>query len=268
MSVYPGRGLHGEVVEKIGLRILTGVYPPGMVLFVEDLERELGVSKTVVREALKVLGAKGLVDSRPKRGTLVRPRTAWSLLDPDLLLWRQVSRNDPGFLRDLSEVRFIVEPEGARLAALRCTLEDLSELEQALANMDLATDAGDGAAFTEADLAFHRVLLLSAHNELLAQMEIVIEVGLRLRDQTVHSSRNWPDPMPVHRAILDAVRAGQAELAAAATRAMLGQSVEDISATGGHANERYASTRSKEPAASRDKQLTDDSDVLITSRSS
>ena len=125
---------------------MTGEYSPGTVLFVEDLERELRVSKTVVRESLKVLGAKGLVDSRPKRGTVVRPRTAWSLLDPDLLLWRQVSKNDPGFLRDLSEVRFIVEPEGARLAATRRTDRDLADLEQALEDMSVATDAGNGAA--------------------------------------------------------------------------------------------------------------------------
>ncbi|MGH9058899.1 MAG: FadR/GntR family transcriptional regulator [Acidimicrobiales bacterium] len=225
MTGYPGRGLHGEMVEKIGVRIISGQYEPGCLLYAEELERELGVSKTVVREALKVLAAKGLVDSRPKRGTIVRPRSAWSLLDSDLLEWRGRGDVDPAFLQDLAEVRFIVEPEGARLAAARHSGEDLAALAAAVSLMRAA--GNDGAAIVEADLAFHRALLEAAHNELLTRMEAVIEAGLRVRDQLVHSNESWPDSIPEHQAIVDAVTAGDAEAAAGAVRRLLTRSSED-----------------------------------------
>jgi GntR family galactonate operon transcriptional repressor len=226
VTAYPGRGLHGEMVEVVGVRIVSGQYETGTLLFAEDLERELKVSKTVVREALKVLAAKGLVDSRPKRGTIVRPRDEWSLLDSDLLEWRSRGEVDPSFLQDLSEVRFIVEPQGARLAAVRRNFADLAALDSAVARMRAAD--GDGAATVEADLAFHRALLGAAHNELLAHLEAVIEVGLRVRDRLVHSNEGWPNSIPDHQAIVDALRAGDAEGSAAAVLRLLTKSSEHL----------------------------------------
>lgn len=223
---YPGRGLHGEIVQRIGVRIVTGDYPPGHLLFADDLEREFQVSKTVVREALRVLAAKGLVNSRQKRGTIVQPRSEWSLLDRDLLSWRGRGELDMRFLQDLTEVRFIVEPEGARLAAERRTESDLDELQAAV---DVMTSAGAmGPAVIEADLAFHRAMLEAAHNELLSQMEVVIEAGLRVRDQFVHGDGYVPDSAPEHLAILEAVRAGDGVAAAEATRALLQRSLVDV----------------------------------------
>jgi DNA-binding FadR family transcriptional regulator len=223
---YPGRGLHGEIVQTIGQRIVSGVYPPGHLLYAEDLERELGVSKTVVREAVKVLAAKGLVNSRPKRGTIVQPRSEWSLLDADLLTWRGRGQFDMGFLQDLTEVRLIVEPEGARLAAERRSEADLDEMQAAIGVMSVAGVVGP--AVIEADLAFHRALLGAAHNELLSQMESVIEAGLRVRDQFVHGNGQVPDSVPDHQAILDAVRAGNGLAAADATRSLLQRSAVDV----------------------------------------
>jgi DNA-binding FadR family transcriptional regulator len=223
--VYSGRGLHRQVVEAIGTRIVGGFYAPGAPLYPQQLERELGVSKTALREALKVLAAKGLVDSRQKRGTFVRPRAAWSLLDADLLRW-QGSQPDGPFLDNLAEVRSIVEPAGARLAAVRRTEEDLAALHEAVESMAAAgTDAG---AMIEADLRFHRALLDAAHNELLSRMEVVIEAGLRIRDEIVHYARHWSDSVPAHRALLEAVRAGDAAAAVAATEALLDQARADL----------------------------------------
>lgn len=229
MTGYPGRGLHGETVEKIGIRIISGHYKPGDLLYAETLEKELGVSKTVVREAMRVLAAKGLVDSRPKRGTMVRPRSEWGLLDPDLLAWRGRGAPDTTLLHDLAEVRFIVEPEGAGLAAARRTEEDLGALEAAMAAM--AAAGSDAEAMVEADLAFHRALLMSAHNELLTRMEVVIEAGLRIRDRIVHSDAPWRDPLPEHQAVLDAVRAGDSDAAVLATRRLLTHASEDAEAS-------------------------------------
>lgn len=218
------RGLHGETVETIGSRIVNGYYAPGSQLPPHQLERELGISNTVLREAMRVLAAKGLIESRQKLGTVVQPRSSWSLLDADMLRW-QGNREDATFLDDLAEVRFIVEPAAARLAATRRTDEDVAELRQALQAM---IDAGtDGAAVIEADLAFHRALLYAARNELLSRMEFIIEAGLRARDMIVHNRSDWPDSVPVHRAIFAAVQARDAGAAEQAVLELLDQALTD-----------------------------------------
>lgn len=226
MGTYPGRGLHGQVVESIGARIIRGDFPPGVALVPEVLEREYDVSKTVIREALRVLAAKGLVDSRQKRGTYVRPRSAWSLLDADMLRWQGRENPDNTFLENLAEVRAIVEPAGARLAAQRRTDTDLAAMEDALAAM--AGAGRDADAVIAADLRFHRALLDSAHNELLSRMEVVIETGLRVRDEIVHQGGHWADSVPAHRALLEAVRAADGDAAVAAMRDLLAQASTDL----------------------------------------
>lgn len=222
----PPRGLHGQAVEIIGERIIRGVHAPGDSLYPDQIERELGVSKTVVREALRVLASKGLIDSRQKRGTFVRPRADWNLLDSDLLRWQGLGIPGGAFLENLGEVRSIVEPAGARLAAVRRDEADLAALEDAL---DLMAAAGDDAqAAVEADLAFHRALLAAAHNELLTRMEVVIEAGLRVRDHLVHGADHSSDAVPAHRAVLDAVRAREPEAAARAVEELLAQAAADL----------------------------------------
>lgn len=227
MAVYPQRGLHGHVVRAVGRRIIDGTLRPGAHLNVEELEREFGVSRTVVREALKVLAAKGLVDARPRLGTFVRARADWSLLDPDLLQWRYEGAVDGEFLDNLAEVRAIVEPAGARLAALRRNEDDLAALQAALEQM--ASSAQDRDAVVAADIAFHRVLLGSAHNELLERMDVVIATGLQTRDMLT-DERNDPDKRPVeptclpaHEAVFEAVRAGEPDRAEHAMHALLEQ---------------------------------------------
>lgn len=228
MSSYPQRGMHGATVNEIGRRILAGELAPGAVLTIDTLEREYSASRTVIREALRVLAAKGLVDARPKRGTFVRPRDDWSLLDPDVLRWQYEKETDTGFLDNLAEVRAIVEPAGARLAARRRTDDDLAELTDSLA----ASGHPDATAadVVAADLRFHRALLLAAHNELLTRMEIVIETGLRTRDTLVHGQGTWADAEPAHRAVLDAVVARDEDAAEIAMRTLLDQAQRDVAA--------------------------------------
>ncbi|MFK0194858.1 FadR/GntR family transcriptional regulator [Kitasatospora sp. NPDC090308] len=222
----PARGLHGQAVEIIGERILRGVHAPGDSISPDRIEQELGVSKTVVREALRVLASKGLIASRQKRGTFIRPRSDWNLLDGDLLRWQGLGSPDATFLGNLGEVRAIVEPAGARLAAERRDQADLAALEDALRRMAAAGD--DAHAAVEADLAFHRALLAAAHNELLTRMEVVIEAGLRVRDHLVHGSEHGSDAVPAHRAVLDAVRAREPEAAERAVHALLARAAADL----------------------------------------
>lgn len=224
MSSGQRRGLHAHVVEVLGQRIVSGELPEDATVSVSDLEKELGISLTAVREALKVLGAKGLIDARPKRGTFVQPRVVWHLLDADIIRWRFTAPVDAGFLDQLHEVREIVEPAAARLAAARATSADLRQMQQAL---DAMAAASDPAGAVEADLAFHRAMLGAAHNELLAQMEVVIETGLAQRDRIVHGAAETSDALPSHRALLEAIRATDPAAAEIAARDLLRQARTD-----------------------------------------
>jgi GntR family galactonate operon transcriptional repressor len=234
MTPYARRGVHGQTVETLARRVLSGEIPEGATLDMAALQSELDVSLTALRESLKVLAAKGMVDARQKRGTFVRPRSDWNLLDADVLRW-QFSGNkgtgaDPALLRNLGEVRGIIEPAAVRLAAARRTDADLQALESALTAMGKEGGASDAV---EADLAFHRALLAATHNELLERMEMVIESGLAQRDQLVHSAPHSEDPVPSHRAVLDAVRDRDPDAAESAMRALLDQATRDLDKLGG-----------------------------------
>lgn len=226
MSLF--KGIHGAVVAHLGEAIVRGDVAPGAALDPVKLENDLGVSRTVVREALRVLAAKGMVDARPKRGTIVRPRAEWALLDGDVLRWQAQNRADDAFLGDLAEVRDIVEPAGARLAAARRTDADLAALGEALERM--AAPGADVDAVVQADLAFHGALLAAAHNALLRQLEEVIATGLRARDLLVHGGGRRADSVPAHRAVLDAVSRGDADAAERAVRDLLTQADRDVRA--------------------------------------
>ncbi|MFE7331811.1 FadR/GntR family transcriptional regulator [Streptomyces sp. NPDC057565] len=222
----PTRGLHQQIVDILGERIVRGFHAPGSSLYPDRIEQELQVSKTVLREALRVLASKGLIDSRQKRGTFVRPRSDWNLLDGDLLRWQGQGIPAAGFLDNLAEVRGIVEPAGARLAALRRNDDDLAALAEALERM--ATAGKDTDAMVEADLAFHRSLLAATHNELLTRMEVVLEAGLRVRNHLVHGADHWTDSIPAHDAVLTAVRSQDPDLAERAVHALLDQAGADL----------------------------------------
>ncbi|RKN40399.1 FadR/GntR family transcriptional regulator [Streptomyces hoynatensis] len=226
MAPYSNRGVHGQVVHHLGERIVRGAYAEGDTLDVRALGRELDVSLTVLRESLKVLAGKGLIDARQKRGTFVRPRAAWNLLDPDVIRWRAEGGESEQLMRDLAEVRAIIEPAAAHRAALRRTESDLAALDAALAAMEEA--GGDWAAAAEADAAFHRALLAATGNELLDRLELLLEPGLRERDRLVHSHPAADDPAPSHRAVLDAVHAQDAPRAQAAMVELLAKAATDV----------------------------------------
>jgi GntR family galactonate operon transcriptional repressor len=227
VSGYPGRGLHGQTVALLGARIVSGGLAPGTVLDLAALGRELDLSMTALREALKVLAAKGLVGARQRRGTFVRDRSEWNLLDGDVLRWRGEAGDTRILLRDLAEVRATVEPAAAGLAALRRDGADLAELEAALIEM---ADAGDPSAEVAADLRWHRALLAATHNELFAGMDVFLEPALRVRDLLVHAA-DADDPLPTHSAVVDAIRRADPDAASAAVRALLDKSAHDADAT-------------------------------------
>jgi GntR family transcriptional regulator, galactonate operon transcriptional repressor len=226
VSDYRPRGLHGQTVEALASRILAGGFPEGTVLDLTALRAEFDVSLTALREALKVLSAKGMIGARQKHGTFVRPRSAWNMLDADVMRWRIAAAGDPGLFDQLAEVRAVVEPAAARMAAQRATGTDLAELTDAVRRM---ADAGqDVDVAVAADLAFHRRLLVATHNDFLAQIARIIAIGLAARDRVVHEADPANDPVPSHRAVRDAVVARDPDAAEHAMRALVEKSVVDL----------------------------------------
>ncbi|MBK1783144.1 FadR/GntR family transcriptional regulator [Prauserella cavernicola] len=240
MSGYSGRGVHGQVVATLGARIVSGELGRGDVIDLSALGRDLDVSMTALREAMKVLAAKGLVEARQKRGTYVRDREHWNLLDSDVIHWRSQAGDTAAVLRDLAEVRAVVEPAVASMAALRRDDEDLAELDAALAEM---TDAVGAHAEVAADLRWHRAMLRATHNEMLARMDVFIEPALRLRDALVHEAAA-DDPVPSHAVVVEAVRRRDPEAAAAAVTSLLDKATQDADGVlgTGHPQEKEAVT--------------------------
>src|SRR6218665_2574795 len=169
-----GRRLRGAIAHKLGSAIVSGQYAPGDRLEAEiTFSEALDVSRGAYREAVQVLAAKGLVESRTKAGTRVLPRSRWNLLDPDVLAWAFTGEPDVDFIRDLFELRAIVEPAAAKLAAERRDREDIRAMKTALAAMrqhSLATEAGRAA-----DRDFHRAILQATRNH--AVMALSASIG-------------------------------------------------------------------------------------------
>ncbi|WP_051328519.1 FadR/GntR family transcriptional regulator [Geminicoccus roseus] len=174
---YGARGVHGRVVESIGRRIVGGEIAAGEMLPKEaELMTELHTSRTSIREAVKVLSAKGLLETRQKRGTLVRPREAWNLLDPDVLVWSIAGGPDPRLTHELTEMRRLIEPGAVALAAERHNEAQLAALAAALADMRRALN--DPLAYYVADLAFHRALFTATGNPFIDRLGSVVDAVL------------------------------------------------------------------------------------------
>lgn len=212
------RTIHQQVVEGLGRRICGGEFPPGSLLPPEPvLCEQMQVSRVVVREAVKVLGAKGIIDVRPKRGTRVRPMESWNTLDRQVMEWFMGGENKAKNFRDLMEFRRIVEPNATRLAVDRITEKQLATMSEAYAAMEAAVDSEDADAYVEADLLFHGTLLAAANNVYLMSLRDAIT---RILHHSFTMSRRVDDAerlsLPLHYDLLaglkrrDPVGAGNA----------------------------------------------------------
>jgi DNA-binding FadR family transcriptional regulator len=220
-QVYPRAGLHGRIVHAIGRRIVTGEIRPGEQL---PTPARVHASRGVVREAVKVLAAKGLVVARPKTGTRVRPPEQWNLLDPDVLAWRQEGLPRGAFLGKLTEVRLFIEPGAAELAARRAGPEQLATLQAALRDMREALDLSppDHEAYNEADVRFHRAIVHACDNDVLEQMGAIVNTTLLVAfNAAIRVPGLARSSLPRHQAILDAIRRRQPNRARAAMRRLV-----------------------------------------------
>jgi len=225
---YSRRSLHGQVAHDIGARILNGDLMPGQVLPNEaTLSAELKVSRTALREAIKVLAAKGLVESRPKTGTKVRPRESWNLLDPDILSWLFSSGPNREAATTLFEVREIFEPEAAAMAADRATREQVDLIGGAFADMEAAgTDVEAGIA---PDLRFHQNILAATGNELLRSLGEMIETALAASFKVSSSSPDVQlNALDHHKRVFDAIAQGKPDAARQAMKVLLREARETV----------------------------------------
>lgn len=230
------KNVHGNTVDYLGQAIVAGRFGAGGSLPPEPLLcEELGVSRTVVRESVKSLVAKGLIQTGPKVGTRVLPSDHWNWFDPDVIAWQAQAGLTPEFLRDLQDLRLIVEPAAIRLAAQRATVADIADLEAAFAGMRQAVL--EGGDYVTHDLRFHLGLLRASRNRMLVQMSKALgallrtsfEISTRRKDGSVQS-------LPLHRAVLDAVIAHAPDAAEAAIRRLIdgaGQDIEQVLASRG-----------------------------------
>lgn len=201
------KNAHGHTVDLLGEAIISGRYRAGAIIPPEPvLGEELGISRTVVREAIKALAAKGLLVTGPKVGSRVLPQDAWNWFDPDVIAWQARIGLTPEFLRDLQDLRRVVEPAAVRLAAERATDADIADLEAAYAGMKQAIE--HGGDYVTSDLRFHHGLLRAARNRMLTQMSKALNALLRTSFEISTARKNGPAmSLPMHRAVLDAVKA-------------------------------------------------------------
>ena len=192
-------------MTDLGIAIVSGELPEGVPLPIEsELGKRLGVSRTVVREATKVLASKGLLRSRPKVGTVPLPRVSWDVLDPEVLGWMLDHGPIADVIRDVSEVRLIIEPAAARLAAMRRSEEEAERLR--VLTDDLVGSADDDERYVVTDLDFHAAILSATKNATLVRLTGAIGAALRAsRRVTVHAPGGPQSAMAEHEAVARAV---------------------------------------------------------------
>lgn len=222
------KNVHGNTVDFLGEAIVAGRYAAGASLPPEPvLGESLGVSRTVVREAVKSLIAKGLVTTGPKVGTRVLSDEHWNWFDPDVIAWQAKAGLTPEFLRDLQELRRIVEPAAVRLAAERATPADIAEIEAAFGGMARAVH--EGGDYVSHDLRFHQGLLRAGRNRLLIHMSKALSALLRTSFELSASKNEGPaGSLSLHRAVLDAVIAHKPDKAEKAILTLIDEAYLDI----------------------------------------
>lgn len=180
-AIETAGNLHDRVTRKLALQLIEAERHSGEVVFPNeaDLCKQLGVSRSILREAVKVLEDKGLLEVRPRSGTRSKPRSEWHLLDPDVLGWQAETQMDPRLLRDLCEVRLAIEPTAAGFAAVRATAGEITCIESCLEQWERLAKTRDPDEAIRLNLQFHEAVVKASHNPLFQQLNASIRQPLR-----------------------------------------------------------------------------------------
>ncbi|WP_420829324.1 FadR/GntR family transcriptional regulator [Croceibacterium selenioxidans] len=223
-----GLRIHQALARELGIAILSGEYNPGDAFGGEIEQSEArGISRTAYREAMRILTAKGLLESRPKAGTHVTPRRHWNLLDPEVLEWMFSGTPDERFIVDLFELRGVIEPAAAEFATLRHDESDLARMDAALEGMrlhGLRTFQGQAA-----DQDFHTALIDATRNEALASLASSVSAAVRWTTRFKQQRHKRPrDPLPEHETLRDAIASRQPKRARVAMEDLLRLALADM----------------------------------------
>ncbi|PYC86147.1 GntR family transcriptional regulator [Streptomyces tateyamensis] len=217
-----GRGLHGQLVQQLGQMIVAGDLGADRPLVPEEIGQRFEVSRTVVRESLRVLEAKGLVSARPNVGTRVRPVSDWNLLDPDIIEWRAYGPQREEQRRELFEMRWAMEPLGARLAAGHGREDIQQRLAEMTEIMSHAAAQGDLITFSRADGELHSLVLQLAGNRMLEHLTGIVSSALQVSGGPATACERPSDAsVSMHTRLVDAIAAGDGGAAEVAMRTLL-----------------------------------------------
>jgi DNA-binding FadR family transcriptional regulator len=221
--------LHQTVVKSLALKVIENSTASDVVVFPSEAElcEQLGVSRSILREAVKVLAAKRMLQVRPKSGTRSRPRSEWNLLDPDLLAWQCEAKVHAKFLEDLCEMRLGIEPMSSELAAARATPEELVTLAGYLETMELV--ASDPQAFIEPDLQFHNTIYQACRNDLIQHLATTIRGAFRVSlSYTTSLPGALRASLPAHRRVFEAIQRRNPREARLASEELVGLACREI----------------------------------------
>jgi DNA-binding FadR family transcriptional regulator len=221
-----GRNLTYGLLDRLGRAIVTGQYESQPFPTEAELTKQHGVSRSVTREAVKMLTAKGLLSARPRQGTVVEPTSSWNLFDTDVLRWLLERQFSVDLLRQFSQLRIAIEPEAAALAAQFATEEDLRQISAGLARMEAAERGQDDTL--DADIAFHVAVLRASGNPFYAQFRDMVGTALRTSIRFTNRIKGRSASVADHAAVRDAIAARDPATARTAMRTLIGDVVELI----------------------------------------
>ncbi|HEX7848741.1 MAG TPA: FadR/GntR family transcriptional regulator [Sphingomonas sp.] len=219
-----GRNLTYGLLDSLGKSIVTGGYDAKPFPTEAELSKQHGVSRSVTREAVKMLTAKGLLSARPRQGTIIEPASAWNLFDPDVLRWLLDRKFSIELLRNFSELRSAIEPAAAALAAVAADQAGLTLIRAGYERMK-AAEAGDDDTL-EADIAFHLAILRASANPFFAQFRDVVATALRTSIRFTNRIQGRTADLEAHRAVLVAIEARKPEVA----RKAMAKIIEEVMA--------------------------------------
>lgn len=229
MNTSPKHNLTYQLTHDLGTAIVTGKYKVGEGLPTEaNLCVEYDVSRSATREAVKMLSAKGLIASRPKKGIRVLPENNWNMFDTDVLGWILSSNPSLALLKSFTEVRSAIEPKAAALAATNATFEQLEAIEQALERMKLAESGRDDPL--DADIDFHTSVLKASGNIFIIQLSEFISTALRVSIRYTNKAKGEAGDVEKHAHILETIKSRNPEKAHDAVKTILDEALDLINA--------------------------------------
>lgn len=225
-----GRNLTHGMLDSLGRAIVVGDYSGRSFPTEAELAKLHGVSRSVTREAVKMLTAKGLLSARPRQGTVIQPTHAWNLLDPDVLRWLLERQFSLDLLRQFNQLRIAIEPEAASLAARFADAAGLASIDAGLARMTAAERGLDDSL--DADIAFHVAILRASGNPFYAQFRDVVSTALRTSIRFTNRIKGRTANLADHAAVRDAIHKRTPEKAKSAMRHLIADVLELIDSAG------------------------------------